>query len=530
MDRRNGPSALSVTQHLRSPRSATTLEGVPTVLLTQSVRRLRIVVLVIVAMTLVGWVGINTLERGFLDEFTRPGDWIPPVTGLVLSLAVYLTTRSSRIPVLTILKIGLAYQVLVSFGIAIGQYWNTFHDLSGSRLTPDLVGVSPVALWMACFTVLVPSKPRDAFVALTLSGAAVPLTVAALIRIGDAPEIPTQSFFTIFVVPYAITVSICLVCARVIYGLGREASAAQRLGSYELESLLGSGGMGTVWRARHDRLARPAAIKLIRPDSLSADPVSQQSVIERFEREAQITGTLESPHTVALYDFGVSDDGELFCVMELLKGIDLGQFVQRFGPLPDSRTAYLLRQVCESLAEAHHHGLIHRDIKPANLMLCESALSYDFVKVLDFGLARQSSRADGADSIHDRRDAQFVGTPSYVAPEAIAGTSNIDHRADLYSLGCVGFWLLTGRPPFDESSPAATLSAHLTKAPPALEEQGHGPVAAELAAVIHRCLAKSPDERPQSALELRHILEGIEFQSEWTENDARDWWQARRAH
>src|SRR6185503_5315720 len=202
------------------------------------------------------------------------------------------------------------------------------------------------------------------------------------------------------------------------------------------------GGMGEVWRAHHRMLIRPAAVKLIRPQAIGSSPMKPEVLLRRFEREARATAALKSPHTVQLYDFGVSDDGTLYYVMELLDGFDVEQLVSRFGPQPPERVAHIVNQVCHSLSDAHRNGLIHRDIKPANIIVTPAGLVPDFAKVLDFGLVKLDRRPGDA---RLTADAGFAGTPAFIAPEAVLGERPTDHRVDIYSVGCVAYWMLTGK-------------------------------------------------------------------------------------
>jgi serine/threonine-protein kinase len=252
--------------------------------------------------------------------------------------------------------------------------------------------------------------------------------------------------------------------------------------------------------------------------------------VSRFEREAQVTSSLQSPHTVELYDFGVSDDGSLFYVMERLHGMDLDEFVRQFGPMPAARVVFVLRQVCASLAEAHQRGLIHRDVKPANIMLCEYALASDFVKMLDFGLVKRMVE-DGSSAKGNAylTEANVVaGTPAFGAPEIYTAKGAIDHRADLYSLGCVAFWLLSGRPVFDEQTPLATLMAHVNTPAPRASVHAESPIPAELDRLISSCLAKDPGERPESAETLLRQLDALHFERPWSALRAREWWLEHR--
>jgi serine/threonine-protein kinase len=300
--------------------------------------------------------------------------------------------------------------------------------------------------------------------------------------------------------------------------------------------------MGDVWRAKHRLLARPAAVKLIKPEMLGAENVvARAALIRRFEKEAQATASLDSVHTVELYDFGVSAEGALFYVMELLDGVDVQQLVERFGPLPSARVVHLLMQACDSLADAHDRGLVHRDIKPANLFVCRKGGHCDFLKVLDFGLVkrwRDDDAGELADSLHDSLHdiahadtqsqqtalGQVVGTPAFLAPEAALGEHAVDGRADLYALGCVGYWMLTGRAVFEETTAIAMAVAHVTKEPVPPSQRVDWPIAAGLEQVVLECLRKDRDRRPSSAADLRRRLALLAASDPWTRDDAARWW------
>jgi tetratricopeptide (TPR) repeat protein len=301
----------------------------------------------------------------------------------------------------------------------------------------------------------------------------------------------------------------------------RDASAARSLGNYDLVHKIGGGGMGEIWAARHRLLARPAAVKLIRSDRVGGDADRAREARARFEREARATAALTSPHTVELYDYGVADDGAFYYVMELLDGVDLEMLVTEHGPMPPARVVHVLREACEALADAHEAGLVHRDIKPANIVLCRRGPRRDFVSVVDFGLVglRDEEQADKL-----TREGTVGGTPAYLSPEAALG-EEIDGRADLYALGCVAFWLLTGALVFGEKTPTAMVIAHAKEPPPKLAAQATVP--AELESLIMSCLAKDPDQRPRSAAELGAALAAIEMGHPWTQTRAREWWRAR---
>jgi serine/threonine protein kinase len=277
--------------------------------------------------------------------------------------------------------------------------------------------------------------------------------------------------------------------------------------------------MGEVWRAEHASLARPAAIKLIRPDALAGGDEDRTTAVRRFEQEAQATAQLRSPHTITLYDFGQTADGACYYVMELLDGIDLQALVDRFGPLPPERAVHVLRQVCRSLAEAHERGLVHRDVKPANIYLCRHGIEVDFVKVLDFGLVKHTARSSGEP--HLTQEGQISGTPSYMAPEVARGEA-LDRRADLYAVGCVAYWLLAGRTVFAGDTAIKQILAHVGDTPsrPSL----HGAVPQALDELVLRCLAKSPSERPATAQAIAAELDAVPVERPWTDERARAWW------
>jgi eukaryotic-like serine/threonine-protein kinase len=317
---------------------------------------------------------------------------------------------------------------------------------------------------------------------------------------------------------------------------------AKELGSYRLVARLGAGGMGEVWRAEHRLLARSAAIKLIRPEVLH-EPGAVSEVRERFRREAQTLASMKSRHTIAIYDYGVTADGVFYYVMELLDGLDLESLVARYGPQPPARVIKLLIQACASLAEAHDAGMLHRDIKPPNLFACRAADEVDITKLLDFGIVltvndpaattteRKLPPAAKLDTPRLTQIGAMLGTPGFMAPEQILGMQ-LDGRADLYSLGCVAWWLLAGREVFSrEAGEAKILHKHIYEPLPALAPLVRGFVPPELERVIASCLAKEIDDRPADARALAAQLRAIPIPEEhaWTEARAAAWWREYRA-
>jgi serine/threonine-protein kinase len=289
---------------------------------------------------------------------------------------------------------------------------------------------------------------------------------------------------------------------------------AEQLGPYTLKRLLGEGGMGEVWLAEHRLLKRPCAVKFIRAE-MAANPL----VALRFEREVRAVTGLTHFNTVRVYDYGRADDGSFYYVMEYLDGPTLDALVKRAGPLAPGRVVYLVRQLCGALAEAHGAGLVHRDIKPSNVIVATLGGQHDVGKVLDFGLVHDIGSTDGRLT----QTGAVMGTPAYMCPEQAAGEANIDGRGDLYSLGGVAFFALTGRPPFEGTAAWQLISAHLTKTPPRADEVNPA-VPADLADVVARCLAKDPAERFQTATDLDAALGRCGCAADWSVAAAARWW------
>lgn len=294
-----------------------------------------------------------------------------------------------------------------------------------------------------------------------------------------------------------------------------------RVGSYSLIEQLGSGGMGEVWLARHQLLARPAAVKIVRESTVGVAE-DWQAMRQRFAQEAQATAELQSPNTVQLFDFGMTDTGSFYYVMERLRGMDLQRMVERYGPLPPERVVFLLKQACRSLSEAHGLGLVHRDIKPANLFVCRLGQEYDFLKVLDFGVVSRQGRQSTAPITVA---GLVLGTPAFLAPELGAGQGQFDARADIYGLGCVAFWLLAGRPPFEAGDTRTLLEHHWSSTPPRPSMIASESIPADMDALVLDCLQKDPVLRPDSADVLWERLDKVPVASPWDQRRARAWWE-----
>ncbi len=434
---------------------------------------------------------------------------------ILSGLAVFLLAWTRKLDPHKMLAVGLGFEVIAAAGIDLFLTWI---PINGGAL----IGVSWVTVWIICFALVIPAAPAQTLFGSLGAATMTPILFGIAVLRGVSEWNPLTMFLLSF--PNYVCVGVAWFSSRVIYDMRKEVSAARAMGSYRLVEPLGQGGMGEVWRAEHHRLARPAAIKLIRPDMIEArHGAAAASLFQRFEREAQVTATLESAHTVRLYDFGISDDGSFYYVMELLRGLDLQRLVERFGALPPARAVHLLRQACHSLGEAHSRGMIHRDVKPGNLHIGRSGQDYDFIKVLDFGLAKALS--PGEDDLALTQTGSTTGTPAYLAPELALGKAEADGRADIYSLGCVGYWLLTGHLVFQAATPFEMAMHHVQKAPLPPSQVCETGIPHELDAVILACLEKEPGRRPRSMADLSERLLRI-GSSRWSPEEAQGWWHA----
>ncbi len=505
----------------RDVQHQTQLTGFPPDLLAQSARRLRAGALL---YAFVFFMNNPVPAILFPDERARFTasvlNWTPSTISILAALAVAALTWNPRVPVATLLKVGLLFQVIGSFGIAAAQY------LDVGRWASDApwAGLSWVAVWVLGFTVMVPTPPRWALVAGLASATAVPIVVGfVMATTPGAPVLTPLRFFFRIGLPYLLVVLVGYVSSRLIYHLSSELKRAKELGSYRLIERLGTGGMGEVWRAQHRLLARPAAIKLMRPEVLGGSTSGRHTESQaRFEREAQATSLLRSPHTIELYDFGVSDDGSFYYVMELLDGFDVDTLIRKFGPLPAARAMYLLRQVCHSIGEAHGQGLIHRDIKPANVYVCRYGRDVDFVKVLDFGLVK--SQMDGETLAGVSTGHVVRGTPAFLSPEQALANRPLDGRSDIYAIGCLAYWMVTGELVFSGRTAMETVLQHTQIAPVPPSQRTELPIPERLERLILECLAKNPDERPATADDLAVRLTAIVSASEWNPEQAAEWW------
>ncbi len=474
-----------------------------------------------------------------LDPGPRP---FPPahslaVAGLCIlgAVLVGLKARKGMLPPVSFEPLAGAFGVLGSLGIAAGSHeWRAFIEAD-----PEITGISWIAVWIIAYPNLVTLCPMTVLRVGVLSALCMPAMYALAVPFEGLPVVdgrPSAGAAITFLAQITFPVLLCAgmstFMAIRIFRMAHDVSRARRLGNYQLVELLGRGGMGEVWRATHRFLARPAAVKLIRSNGAGSDSGSGSpggTMLKRFEREAKATASLTSPHTVALYDFGLAQDGAFYYVMELLEGMDLRKLVEKTGPVPSARVVHFLRQACASLADAHQCGLIHRDVKPANLYLCRRGLQYDFVKVLDFGLVKGAP--EGMETGQLTMEGTTSGTPAFMAPELSLASGTIDGRVDLYALGCVAYWLLTGRLVFEGPNALSILVQHAKEEPLPPSRVVELPVNPDLEALVMDLLRKDPAQRPADAVELDRRLAAIEAKhGAWTQEQAARWWRAHLPH
>ena len=449
-------------------------------------------------------------------EHSAVGD-VSALVSISLSLAVFWLARSGRLDPQLLLDIGLIYWVVSAAGIDFGTYW---YLPTGD----NVVGISWVCVWLVLFPLIVPSAPGKMLLAALVTASMGPLMfLISLVFRGD--PMPDGVYMLNLFVPYYLSAGMAFAGSRIIYQLGCDVTRAREMGSYKLIELLGRGGIGEVWLAKHRLLARPAAIKLLSPQVLGSAPDGSLNkvALKRFEREAQATAALGSPHTIRLYDFGTTEEGSFYYAMELLDGFDLESLVTRFGPVSPARAVDFLIQACNSLADAHHHGLIHRDIKPSNIYVCRLGIQFDFIKVLDFGLVKLDHDPSGQ-ATQLTQEGLTTGTPAYLSPEVALGQGEVDARTDLYSLGCVAYWLVTGQLVFKGETPMQVVVDHIQTTPIPPSQRTELEIPSALEQIILSCLEKKPEKRPQTALELGKRLAACEIRQPWTQEDARRWW------
>jgi eukaryotic-like serine/threonine-protein kinase len=443
------------------------------------------------------------------------------VASVIVSLGLFAYTRRRGTDPRFVLDLGLAYMVYTALAIGLAFHWSPLPPTASVR--PEISWAGAVMLMLAA---IAPNAPKKVLIAALVAASMNPIAMLVARARGTWDFGSTANAFVMHYPDYLLA-GVAALIAHVVTRLGQQVTKAREMGSYRLGELLGRGGMGEVYKATHHLLARPAAIKLIRPEMLTGeDGESAQLALTRFRREAEAAASLRSPHTVQVYDFGVTEDETFYFVMELLEGMDLESLVRQHGPLPPARVIHILRQVCDSLGEAHALGLVHRDIKPENIHLGHVGLAHDFVKVLDFGLVK--AFADTGERHTLTTSAGLTpGTPAYMAPEISLGET-VDGRADIYALGCVAYFLLTAELVFKADNALQLIAKHLNTVPTPPSQLTDNEVPAALDQLVLECLAKDPAARPPSAAAVEQALAAIEIEP-WDEEQAARWWNANGA-
>lgn len=448
----------------------------------------------------------------------QSGFWTPwgygaALIGLAISLVMTWYASDRARPPRRIMSAAMVHLVLSSALLGLLHNWAP---------PADPVGISPIALILPIYPALAPISAAATLAASLLAAAMDPLTWGIAALRGAAPHRTLLEQTEAFV-PTFVAAGLAAYVAAVVRSLGEEIREARGVGSYRVGALIGKGGMGEVYQATHRLLARPAAVKIITP-SRSRDSGEEARARERFRREAAVAAALTSPHTIELWDFGTTETGSYYYVMELLKGMDLQAMVDRHGPLPPARAIHFLRQACRSLAEAHRLGLVHRDLKPSNLYVTRLGLESDFLKVLDFGMVKLHP-GEAGDARLTREDIP-IGTPAYMPPEGVEGGRVLTATSDVYSLGCVAFFLLTGELLFHRGSLMQMAAAHVSD-PPRSPSAVHGEaIPPALDALVLRCLAKRPGDRPADAAVLLAEMEPLALAHPWSVAEAERWWAA----
>ena len=516
-----GPQAATTPPAFRRPDGRR--PQLPPDLLRDASRRLGVVALIGAALWISAPLGLHwALGRSTTSVVTagqlRIVDRIA-AGAVIVSLGLFAYTRWRTTRPQLALDLGLAYLILTNLAIGSTFHWGPMG--SGGPVVPTITWAGPVILMFAALT---PSTPVKTVVACFLAASMMPASMLLARARGHWTSGAASDAFLMHYPDYLIA-AVGAVIAYTVTRISQQLAKAREMGSYQLGDLLGAGGMGEVYHATHRMLARPAAIKLIRPEALGADGESGTKLaVTRFRREATTAASLRSPHTVELYDFGVTEDQTMYFVMELLDGMNLDMLVRAHGPMPPNRVIHILRQVCESLEEAHTRGLVHRDIKPANIHVGRLALRHDFAKVLDFGLVKSVAEHDGADQTGATAAGITPGTPAYMSPEAALGEA-LDGRADLYAVGCVAYWLLTGAPVFEAATSVQMIARHMRSEPLPPSARAPSEVPPALDRVVLACLAKKASDRPATAAALSAMLDAIEVEP-WTDAMAREWWEA----
>ena len=449
-------------------------------------------------------------EMGWRAALFHPGRVVH--LGAILAAAAILIMLRRRTLSARALVFYDALGLHISIGAAIAIYAIDYHMAPHSM-------AAILSLFIIARAVVVPASCRTT-TWLSLPAPFGVLAVQLAYGIGYAQDgVPmTETYFRTYVIwnqlVLFLAVGVAALASYITFGLRHQVREAAKLGQYRIEKLIGKGAMGQVFKARHAMLRRPTAIKVITPDTTDPD------LLKRFEREVRETARLSHPNTVQIFDYGRTPEGAFYYAMEYLDGADLRQIVTKHGPLPPPRAIHVLTQACGALKEAHGAGLVHRDIKPGNILLCQRGGEHDVVKLVDFGLVKDIASTSASLT----QLGQICGTPETIAPEVLGG-GKVTPSADIYALGAVGYYILSGSPIFDAKSAADLIGHHLHSPPVPLRERV-ADVPDDLEAVLMRCLAKKPEERYGSVAELRQALRRCVDSGLWTEKLATQWWSA----
>lgn len=467
------------------------------------------------------------LPRFFFSEQTDAAPWIfwvhCSVTAVMGLMAIVLSQQSS----MSLGKLRLAELVVFGdpalyFVVLTQQKLYLSANLAEHAHLP--IVIAPWIVLIFTYALFIPNSwRRAAWVVAPLAIAPIAVlfyqqaTCPAYRMCANDPDL--DGYKTEQAMVMAITAVTAIVGVGSINHLRREAFEAKQLGQYRLKHRLGSGGMGEVYLAEHQMMKRPCAVKVIRPEK-AGDP----KTLARFEREVCSTAKLSHWNSIDIYDYGNTEDGTFYYVMEYLPGHNVGELIEQYGPMETSRVVYLMNQVCHALAEAHNIGLVHRDIKPANIFCAYRGGEYDVAKLLDFGLAKPTYKtAEETNDAALTQEGSITGSPLFMSPEQATGEREADARSDIYSLGAVLYYLATGEPPFNYSGSVKVIIAHASEtAKPPREINPDLPE--ELEEIILRCLEKDPDHRFQDALSLRRALQLVPTNQPWSSEQATAWW------
>ncbi|TWT31449.1 serine/threonine-protein kinase [Blastopirellula retiformator] len=489
--------------------------------ITQSLFRLR---LRMTAFALGASYGVFLLFHFWIFSRSSAGDSIElllfhgVLVVMLLTMGFYLCPKCDRRTPLLYMQEALIFGASAAF-----TFWVQLEALGQCTATNQMIH-SPAPMWLLLiftYALFIPNKwPRAAVVISVMAMAPVMLMLIGWFVIPDAQWAISSNWDMV-----GKTVLAMLVCSSVavfgVYTINRlrsEAFRAKQLGQYHLRKMIGSGGMGEVYLAEHTLMKRPCAIKLIRPEK-GADG----RVLARFEREVRLSSKLSHWNNIYIYDYGRTADGTFYYVMEFLPGLSVSDLVKQYGPISPQRAIYLMSQTCEALSEAHTKGLVHRDIKPANVFAAQRGGHYDVAKLLDFGLAKPIQAEE--EDAQLTQEGSITGSPLFMSPEQASGEREPDARGDIYSLGALMYFMLTGQAPFNYDRPIKVIIAHAHETPVRPSEINPD-IPADLEAIVLRCLEKQPEDRYQSVIELGDALDRCDASGQWNRRLAEQWWSA----